>query len=151
MLLLMKRIATFLLIALPVVATAADAPENVVKYRQAEMKALAAHMSAISLVVKGSVASRRGLAADADAIHGVSRSLAALFPAGSGPDKTGTDAKPEIWSRGKAFQTDADALERESARLVQLARSDDRKAFAAQFARVGAACSDCHNAFRVRD
>jgi cytochrome c556 len=147
----MKRIATFLLIALPAIAAAADAPENVTKYRQIEMRAMGSHMSVIGLVTKGQISDRSILASEAQAIHAISTRVHSMFPPGTGPDKAHTDAKVEIWSQAKRFDAETAKLERESAKLVQLAGGNDTRAFAAQFQRVGAACNSCHDAFRVRD
>ena len=130
---------------------AADTPQAIVKYRQASMKSMGAHMSAMSLVVKHQIASRADLATHAEAIHGVSRNLAELFPAGSGPDKVKSDAKPAIWQQLPEFKRAAARLERESAKLAELAKKNDAKAFDDQFKVVADACDDCHDSFRVRD
>ena len=130
---------------------AADKPDSVVKYRQATMKSMGAHMSAMSLVVKHQIASRADLAAHAEAIHGVSRSVAELFPAGSGPDKVRSDAKPAIWQQLPQFKRAAERLERESAKLAELAKKNDARAFDEQFKVVADSCDDCHDSFRVRD
>ena len=141
-----KFIALFALLFL-----AADKPESIVKYRQASMKSMGAHMSAMSLVVKHQIASRADLAAHAEAIHGVSRNLADLFPAGSGPDKVKSDAKAAIWQQLPEFRQEAQELERGSAKLAELAKKGDAKAFDAQFKVVGETCNDCHQSFRVQD
>lgn len=137
-----------LVLAVAVLALAADAPEAVVKYRQATMKSLGAHMSAMSLVVKKQVSAREQLAAHAEAVHAVSRGLADLFPKTTGVKSA---AKPEIWSQPKEFRAAAAALERESGRLAALASRSEWSSFDAQFARVAATCDDCHKKFRVRD
>ena len=130
---------------------AADSPQSIVKYRQASMKAMGAHMSAMSLVVKHQIASRADLAAHAEAVHGVSKSIAGLFPAGSGPDKVKSDAKAAIWQQLPEFKAEAQELERASAKLAELAKKGDAKAFDAQFKVVGETCNDCHQSFRVQD
>jgi cytochrome c556 len=140
----MKKIV----LVLAVLSIAADDPVAVVKYRQATMKSMGAHVSAMSLVVKGQVSDRAQLAAHAAAIHGVSVGLVELFPK---LEKVKTAAKPEIWSEPKEFRADADALEHESAKLAELAAKKEWKAFDAQFARVVEACDRCHDKFRVRD
>ena len=137
-----------LLFVLAVFSVAADAPEAVVKYRQATMKSMGAHMSAMSVVVKGQVSNRAQLAVHAEAIHGVSAGLADLFPR---LEKVKTAAKPAIWSDPKEFHAAADGLQHESAKLAELAAKKDWKAFDVQFARVTEACDRCHDRFRVRD
>jgi cytochrome c556 len=130
---------------------AADAPDSVVKYRQATMKAMGQHMTAMSLVVKRQIASRGGLFAHAEAVHATSKEIAALFPSGSGPDKVRTDAMKDVWARAAEFRAAAAKLERESAKLADAARKNDAKTFDAQFKVVNDTCNSCHDAFRTRD
>ena len=145
----MKKLLALLALTLP--ALAAGKPEAAVKYRQSVMKSMGAQMTAMSLIVKGEVAHRERLAGHAEALHAVSRDLEALFPVGSGSDKVRTAAKPEIWKRWTELLAAAAALERESAKLSQLAAGRDARAFDAQFEKVSAACANCHKPFRVRD
>jgi cytochrome c556 len=144
----MKKI---LVLPLALLFLAADSPQATVKYRQASMKSMGAHMSAMSLVVKRQIASRADLAAHAEAIHGVSRGIAEMFPAGSSPDKVKSDAKPAIWQQLPELKRDAERLERESAKLAELAKKNDAKAFDDQFKVVAESCDVCHDSFRVRD
>jgi cytochrome c556 len=130
---------------------ASDAPEAVVKYRQSVMKAMAAHMTAASLIVKKQAGTRARLAAHADAIHALSDDLQSLFPASSGPEKVKTASLPAVWQRQQDFGTAAASLRNESAKLATLARHGDEHALAAQFDAVAAACSSCHKTFRARD
>jgi cytochrome c556 len=145
----MKRFAFLLLFA--AVARAADAPANVVKYRQSVMKAMGAHMTAMSLVVKKQVGDRSQLAAHASAIRDCATNLAAFFPRETAPDKTRTAAKAEIWQRMPEFRAAAERLRVESEKLAAAAKRGDMRAFDAQFANVGAACGKCHDSFRVKD
>jgi len=146
----MKRLAILLLLLAPA-AGAADAPDAVVKYRQSVMRSLGAHMSAMSLVVKKKVSIRSQLAAHAEAVRALAAGIPELFPAGTGPDKVKTDARPELWQHLPDLKSDSGALELESAKLVVAARRGDAKAFDAQFERVGQACAACHNAYRIKD
>jgi len=130
---------------------AADNPQAIVKYRQASMKSMGAHMSAMSLVVKKQVTSRTDLAAHAEAIYGVSRTIGNLFPAGTGPDKVKTDAKAAIWQQIPEFRSQAVDLEHASRKLAELAKKGDAAGFDKQFKVVGDTCNDCHTLFRVQD
>ena len=145
----MKRLPFLFLLALP--AVAADKPADVVHYRQSVMKAMGAHMSATSLVVKKQIRDRSQLAAHAESIRDLSAGLAAFFPAGTSPDKVKSGAKPELWQKLPEFRAAADALRAEAGKLADAAKKGDAKAFDAQFARVGAACGACHDRFRVKD
>jgi len=141
---------TLLALSLATAARSADDAPSLVKYRQSCMKSIGAHMSAMSLVVKKKVTRRTDLASHAEAIHALSANLPGLFPNGTDPSKVTTAALPAIWSEPAKFVAAAKTLERESARLAELARKGDAVAFDAQFARVGDACSACHKTFRER-
>jgi cytochrome c556 len=145
----MKRFLLFLLIAIP--AAAADRPADVVKYRQSVMKAMGAHMAAMSLIVKKQVSDRSQLAANAAAIRDLSGGLARFFPRGTGSDKTKTAAKNEVWQRFDAFEAASLKLQRESHALAEAAKRNDANAFDAQFETVANACAACHRDFRVKD
>ncbi|HVR41727.1 MAG TPA: cytochrome c [Thermoanaerobaculia bacterium] len=143
---------TFLLLVLVAAsASAADDPTALVKYRQSDMKSMGAHMKAMSLVVKKQVSPRTQLAAHAEAIRGLSEGLGAFFPAGSDPSHVTTAAKPEIWSRFNEFTAAAQKLQRESAKLAELAKRGNASAFNAQYEIVSAACNECHKRFRTSD
>jgi cytochrome c556 len=145
----MKRIALLLLLTLPLLA--ADKPEATIKYRSLVMKAMGAHMNAMSMVVKKQVSDRSRLAVDAEALHGLATGLGTLFPSGTGPDVARTAARPDVWQHRAEFDAASKRLEGESARLLQLARGKDAAAFDKQFEAVNAACNECHQQFRVRD
>lgn len=145
----MKRLPLLLVLAFPLLA--ADKPEAAIKYRSLVMKAMGAHMNAMSMVVKRQVSDRSRLAVDAEALRGLAGGLPALFPKGTGPDVARTAAKPDVWQRWPEFNAASKRLESETARLLQLARGKDAAAFDKQFETVNAACNECHQQFRVRD
>jgi len=145
----MKRIVIVLLLSVP--ALAADNAANVVKYRQSVMKAMGAHMTAMSLAVKKQISDRSQLAAHAASVRDLSGGLPAFFPRGTGSDKTKTAAKNEVWQRAAEFSASAAKLQRESAALTDAAKRGDAKAFDAQFENVSNACAACHRTFRVKD
>lgn len=143
-----RLILLALVVAIP---ASADKPADVVKYRQHVMKAMNSHMAAMSMVVKKQISDRSQLAAHAAALRDTSVALPALFPPGSGHDKVRSEAKPEIWQRFGAFKASADALQRESETLAELAKKGDARAFDAQFEKVAGACAACHQTFRTKD
>lgn len=145
----MKRFLFVLLIAVP--ALAADQASDVVKYRQSVMKAMGAHMTAMSLVVKKQIGDRSQLAAHAAALRDLSGGLPKFFPRGTGSEKTKTAAKNEVWQRFPEFEAGFAKLQRESSSLADAARRGDAKAFDAQFENVANACAACHRTFRVKD
>ena len=148
-LLLLRLLVFLLLLAFP--AAAADKPADVVKYRQSVMKAMSAHMTAMSLVVKKEVSDRSQLAIHAAAVRDSATNLAAFFPRDSGPERTRTAARSEIWQRMGEFRAAAQALRGEADKLADAAKRGDAKGFDAQFDRVAAACGACHKPFRVKD
>src|SRR5258707_13779057 len=123
----MKRILMILSIAVP--ALAADQASDIVKYRQSVMKAMAAHMTAMSLVVKKQVGDRSQLAAHAAALRDLSGGIPVFFPRGTSPDKVRTAAKNEVWQRLPEFNAAAGKLQRESAMLAEAAKRGDANAF----------------------
>ena len=145
----MKRFLFVLLIA--VHALAADQASDVVKYRQSVMKAMGAHMTAMSLVAKKQIGDRSQLAAHATALRDLSGGLSKFFPHGTGSDKTKTAAKSEVWQRFPEFEAGFAKLQRESSSLAEAAKRGDVKAFDAQFENVANACAACHRTFRVKD
>jgi cytochrome c556 len=145
----MTRVLLVLLIAFP--ALAADQASDLVKYRQSVMKAMAAHMTSMSLVVKKQVSDRSQLAAHATALRDLSGGLPKFFPRGTGSDKTKTAAKNEVWQRFPEFKAKFATLQRESSALAEDAKRGDGKGFDAQFENVANACAACHRDFRVKD
>jgi cytochrome c556 len=132
-------------------AFAADEPANIVKYRQAFMKANGAHITMISAVVKGEVSWTDELAGHAHALHEQSQNLLRLFPEDTGKDDTEVKsaALPVVWERWDEFQQAAQAFEQESAKLVEVAESGDQAAIAQQLGALGKqGCGNCHETFR---
>jgi cytochrome c556 len=121
----------------------------IVKYRETVMEILAKHMSATSQVVKGHVDRKADLVANAQAIHDASKVIPELFPADSAKAKS--ESKPEVWTKWDDFVKANQVLEAESAKLVEVAKTGDFEAFKVQFGKVGGACGECHDAFRVED
>jgi cytochrome c556 len=85
---------------------------------------------------------------DAQVIATVTAGIGNQFPAGS--DQHPTDAKPEIWTHWDDFAARAQALERESAVLENVADTGDTGAVGRQFHTVGRICADCHDLYRVK-
>lgn len=132
-------------------ALAADEPDNIVKYRQAYMRANGAHITMFSAMVKDEVSWDDELVGHAHAIHEQSRNLLRLFPEGTAKGEVGVDtrAMPAIWERWADFEEAAQAFEQESAKLVEAAESGDQTAIAQQLAALGRqGCGNCHETFR---
>ena len=132
-------------------AFAADEPANIVKYRQALMRANGAHVTMFSAMVKDEVSWDDELARHARALHEQSQNLLRLFPEGTakGEVEVDTRALPAIWERWDEFQQAAQAFEQESAKLVEAAENGDQMGIAQQLAALGKqGCGNCHETFR---
>jgi cytochrome c556 len=134
-------------------AFAADEPGNIIKYRQAFMKANGAHITMVAAMVKGEVSWTDELVGHAHAMHEQSKNLLRLFPEGTGKDDTEVKsaALPVIWERRDEFEQAAQAFERESAKLVEVAEAGDQAAIAQQLGALGKqGCGNCHETFREK-
>ena len=128
---------------------AADEPANLIKYRQAIMGAIGAHTTAIAAPLTGEVSFTDEIAGHAHAINELSKNLLRLFPEGTGPEAGKTRALPAIWEKWPDFETGLKTLQRESAKLAEVAESGDIAAIGQQLGVLGKeACTACHKAFR---
>jgi len=143
--------AAILLLGLSTPAAAVDEPENVIAYRQSVMKAINGHAGAIVAVVKGQVSFVDHVAAHARGINAMSKLIPGIFPKGTDNlEYSDTRALPDIWQDWPRFETAAKTLERESAKLVEVAEGGgDVAAIGAQLQKVGEACGSCHKPFRA--
>ncbi|MCU0936187.1 MAG: cytochrome c [Gammaproteobacteria bacterium] len=128
-------------------AAAADA-EDVIKYRQASMKALGGHATAMAQIVRGKVPYSGRLEGHAQAAAALTRDLPALFPAGS--DFGETDAKPEVWSKRAAFEKVSGDSSKAAEALVAAVRGGDSAAVGKAFEGLSQTCKGCHEDFRVK-
>lgn len=134
-------------------ASAADEPSNLVKYRQAIMKAIGGHMGALGAVAKGEVSFTDEVVGHAHAINEMSKNVLRLFPEGSGyeVDKK-TNALPAVWERWADFEAAVKALQDESAKMLIAAESGDAAAFGQQVGALGRdGCTNCHDTFRYQE
>lgn len=130
---------------------AADEPVNLIKYRQATMRAMDAHFVAIIAPLVGEVSFTDEIEGHARAVNQLTRNLVRLFPQGSGPEAGKTAALPAIWQRWDEFEANIRKLQTESAKLAEIAETGDLGAFAQQLGVLGRnACGTCHKAFRAK-
>ncbi|MDJ0944171.1 MAG: cytochrome c [Kiloniellales bacterium] len=150
----MNKLAAVLCIAaalgLSTQALAVDEPENVIKYRQAVMKAIGGHMASIASVVKGQVSYTDHVAGHANSINAMSKNVTAVFPKGTDNGSHKTAALPKIWEDWAGFEKAAQALDAASANLASVAASGDKQKLAAAFGDLGKACGGCHKPYRVK-
>lgn len=124
-------------------------PQVVIEGRQANLRDLGAAFKAISDELKKPAPALPVIRQYAGQIDSLAQQQRFWFPAGSGPEsEIETEAKPEIWTRGKEFAHAQRALINEAARLRQVAAASDIEAIKSQYRAVGKTCKGCHNAFR---
>lgn len=145
-----SRLAVPLLICGALVAGAAAAAdaEDVIKYRQASMKALGGHATAMAQIVRGKVPFSARLEGHAQAAAALTRDLPALFPEGS--DFGETDAKPEVWKKRAEFEKVSGDAGKAAESLVAAVRSGDKAAVGKAFDGLSQTCKGCHEDFRVK-
>lgn len=117
-------------------------------YRQKVMKSNIVNLKGIFDIVKKKVPHTGNLALHAQNINNNAKMILAAFKQRvvEGP----TDAKPAIWENWQEFEKKVMALQRESAKLAEVARSMDKAAFGAQLKKTGRACGACHKKFRKK-
>jgi cytochrome c556 len=124
-------------------------PAAQVKHREESMKKMGGAMKAISQYVKNEGGTIDAVRTSAATIQNVSKTIVPeLFPKGTEIGVADSEAKPDIWQQWPRFQEIAGNLQTESAKLAQVAQTDDRAQVAAQFGAVGKTCGSCHDTFR---
>lgn len=132
-------------------ASAEDAKE-VVKYRQAEMGAMAKHMGAVKRLLDGSVDRKEDLPLHTRALLDLGKDIPGQYPEGTGPDAhPKTEALPKIWKDAEGFAKAAADYEAATTALHEAAEKRDLEAAGAAFEKVGEACGGCHDSFRKDD
>lgn len=142
-------------LALAVIVTAvsggAAADAGAIKYRQSVMKANAAHMGAMSTIIKGEGGDKADLAGHAHALAELSKIVPKIFPKGSGPEAGETGALPVIWEKRAEFEKVIAGFQAEAAKLAEVAKGGDAGAIGDQLGALGKnGCGTCHKNFRKK-
>lgn len=134
-------------------ASAADEPANLVKYRQAIMKAIGGHMGALGAMAKGEVSFTDEAVGHAHAINEMSKNLLRLFPEGTSYEAGNkTNTLPAVWEQWADFEAAVKSMQDESAKMITAAEGGDAAAFGQQVGAVGRnGCSKCHDTFRYKE
>lgn len=110
---------------------------------------MGAAMKAISGQLEQNSATSATVRQSADRLAALAPQVKTWFPVGSGPqDGKRTDAKAEIWTRQAAFGAAATRLEAATVALKAAADGGDAAQVRAAVQTVGAACKNCHQAFK---
>ncbi|MEZ5564720.1 MAG: cytochrome c [Gammaproteobacteria bacterium] len=139
-------IATCLFAGLPAIATAATAPADAIKYRQAVMDGMAAHVNAVLLLVTGKVDHPDQVKGHADALAALAENAKTVFPADSGG--ADTRALPLIWEDRTQFDEIMVKLTKSTGQLRDAVAANDKAASMAAFKAVGESCKACHDRYR---
>lgn len=135
----------FLLAGTSLVASADSNVDAIVKERQDLMKKMGGTFKIIVPVVKEENTNIADAVPAAQTVNDLAKKIVTMFPPGSGRDATPeTRAKPEVWSKRPEFEAAAEKLVEESAKLVEVAKTNDIEALRAQFKVYAAACGGCH-------
>jgi cytochrome c556 len=134
----------------PLVMTGANAQafpksEDAIKYRQGAFQIIKAHFSALQPVVKGQVPyNKEAVIADVAVLDVVAKLPWSAFGAGT----EGGDANDDIWLDEEGFKKAQQNFLATLAPLTAAADSGDLNKLKAAFAKTGASCKSCHDAFR---
>lgn len=118
---------------------------DVVADRQRLMKSVGANWADIQ--AKAKAGNIESVAVNAEALALYSQHIPALFPAGSGTEKS--KAKPEVWQKWPEFEAAAKNLEVQAEKLRDAARAKNEQLtqdLVKDFGRQ--ACGTCHTPFR---
>jgi len=138
-------------VALATPAVAADAPKDLVEYRQAVMSSLGGHAGAIARIMKRQV-SYDHIVPHAEAIAATAPVVDDIWPKNSQPgDYEKTDALPEIWAQPQAFQDKIDDMQSAAEDFLAAARTGEDDKILAAFKSLGDSCGACHDDFRAED
>lgn len=148
--LLKAAVAAGLLVAFGAgVAYAQPKPEDLLKYRQGVMRAVAFQFGPLTGVAKGEVQWGPAMAQKAVNLAALSVIAGDVFSPAS-KDLPKSDAKPEIWAKPDDFKKAITTFQTETAKLAEFAKADDLEKVMAQINTVGKACGGCHDNFRVK-
>jgi cytochrome c556 len=124
-------------------------PEDAIKYRQAVFTAVRWHFGPLAAMAKGTMPYNKEEAIrHADLLAALAKMPEEGF--GPGTDKGDTKAKAEIWQNQEKFKNGMMQMEKETAKLAEVARSGDLNALKAQVGVTGKNCSSCHDDFKTK-
>lgn len=123
--------------------------EDIIKYRQAAMKASAGHMSASHALITGKVDFKGQLGDHVKALQALNKDVALLFPKDS--DFGDTKALDAVWKNTADFQKKSQAARDKADALAKAVAAGDSKNYAARFKDLNDACKACHKDYRKEE
>ena len=150
-----KTLAAIALVATVGIAgqvLAQDSPENLVGYRQAVMKTLSGHISAIASVVKGETSYGDYVANHARAMDEMGPVMADIWGEGTSMDDVeGSATKAVAWEDPAKLDSLVTAYQEAAAQIAEAAETGDMNQVGAALGALGKSCGDCHKAIRHKD
>lgn len=115
-------------------------------HRIETMKELGKNMKAVAAFAKGNVEYSVSLKDNTNKINEIAQGLHALFPEGSGGDKT--RSKPDIWSDKAGFILASEKFQIAAATLSKAVATMDQATVGQALGATGKTCGGCHKPFR---
>lgn len=136
-------------LAVAAVAHAESDPENIIKFRQAVMKANGAHMAAAGAIVQGKVEYKDRLGDHAKALEAFTKNIPALFPKGSdfGADTKALDA---VWQKPAEFEKLSKDTQTKAANFAKAVAAKDAN-LGPKFKELADSCKACHKDYRKEE
>lgn len=121
---------------------------DAIEYRQAAFEVLVWNFAPMGAMVKGKIPfDAKTFAERAANVAFLSKMPLEGFIPGS--DKGETEAKPEIWQNWDDFKARMDNLQKETAKLAEVAKTATKvEKVAEQFGETGKVCKGCHDKYR---
>lgn len=124
-------------------------PEDLLKYRQGVMRAVAFQFGPLNAVAKGEAPWGPAMAQRAANLAALAVIAGDVFGPAS-QNLPNSDAKAEIWSKPDDFRKVMAAFQAEAAKLGELAKAGDADKVKDQLGKLGGTCKACHDDFRVK-
>ena len=139
-------LASLALSAAVIGSALAAEPEDIIKYREAMMKANAGHMGASAAIINGKVDYKGDLADHAKALAALNKDIAAMFPKGS--DFGNTEALDTVWKKNDEFKKRAQDAKAKADAFAKTVAAGDTANYGPRFKELNEACKACHKDFR---
>lgn len=123
--------------------------EYAIKFRRSSFTTLTWYIGAMSRMVKGEMTYDKALfARNAEYVAFLSKLPKDGFIPGT--DSGDTKAKPEIWSKADKFKEANDNMEKEAAKLAELAKVGNFDDLKEQYGKMQKTCKVCHEEFKKK-
>ena len=137
--------AATLATALPAAAQQFAKAEDAIKYRQSAFTVMSTHFGRVGAMANGKAPFDAKVAQDSMAIVEM---MSKLPYAGFGPGTEGGKAKAVIWTDNAKFNTAANNMQTEVAKLNAAAKTGSLDAIKTAFGAAGGSCKACHDDFK---